>query len=219
MGGIFSYDSKLSKGFRTVMDAVIMNLLFIVCSLPVVTLGASAAALYSGIRELMRERKEEDSEKEPIRVFLKAFKEGFRTITALSAICTALIAALGYNLILVLVYHYSGLNAPVILSLIGLALIWVFWCSASLMHANFSCRFGLLCRNAFNLMFAYPIRAVVTAALLLLPPAVGLFNMYYLLMGMPVWILVYFSLSMMTVRLMWRRVFEKLKSVAVIEET
>ena len=46
MGGLFDYDSKLFQLLLRVSDLVALSLLSLLCSLPVITIGASTSALY-----------------------------------------------------------------------------------------------------------------------------------------------------------------------------
>ena len=46
MGGLFDYDSKLFQLLLRVSDLVALSLLWLLCSLPVITIGASTSALY-----------------------------------------------------------------------------------------------------------------------------------------------------------------------------
>ena len=41
MGGLFSYDSKLMQILNFIGDLIILNVLYLVCCLPVVTIGAA----------------------------------------------------------------------------------------------------------------------------------------------------------------------------------
>ena len=53
---LFKYDSALSNGLAHVVDLLILNILWIICSLPVITLGVSTAALYYSMIKLVREK-------------------------------------------------------------------------------------------------------------------------------------------------------------------
>ena len=48
----FSYESKPMQILMYIADLVILNVLFVLCSIPIFTIGASHAALYSAIRTL-----------------------------------------------------------------------------------------------------------------------------------------------------------------------
>ena len=115
---LFSYDSKFSQIMLKLCYGCYLNLLWIICSLPVFTAGAATAALYDVTLRLARE------EEPPLTSrFFKAFRENFRQATILWLILLgvgALLGADGYIL-----YRLSkGTTGvvPVVCTL-GLALI------------------------------------------------------------------------------------------------
>ena len=56
MGGLFDYDSKLFQLLLRVSDLVALSLLWLLCSLPVITIGASTSALYYTAMKLVCQR-------------------------------------------------------------------------------------------------------------------------------------------------------------------
>ena len=71
----FSSESPLFSKLNTLADLVLLNLLTILCSLPVVTAGASITALYYTMYKLRNQ------EAKLYRAFFKAFKENFKQAT------------------------------------------------------------------------------------------------------------------------------------------
>ena len=115
---LFSYDSKFSQIMLKLCYGCYLNLLWMVCSLPVFTAGAATAALYDVTLRIVRE------EDPPLTTrFFRAFRENFRQATILWLILLgvgALLGADGYIL-----YRLSkGTTGvvPVVCTL-GLALI------------------------------------------------------------------------------------------------
>ena len=117
---LFSYDSKFSQIMLKLCYGCYLNLLWMVCSLPVFTAGAATAALYDVTLRLARE------EEPPLTArFFKAFRENFRQATILWLILLGigvLLGADGYIL-----YHlYKGTTGMVsVICTLGLALIIV----------------------------------------------------------------------------------------------
>ncbi len=99
MKDFFSLDNPVSRFMTLVFDIALLSILFAVCSLPVVTFGASAAALYSVM--LRRVRNEEGA---ILKGFFQAFRENFRqgTIAGLIFIAINLLMFLDYRLISVI---------------------------------------------------------------------------------------------------------------------
>ena len=117
---LFSYDSKFSQIMLKLCYGCYLNLLWLVCSLPVFTAGAATAALYDVTLRIARE------EEPPLTTrFFKAFLENFRQATTVWLILLgigALLGADGYIL-----YHlYKGTAGMVsVICTLGLALIIV----------------------------------------------------------------------------------------------
>lgn len=97
MGRLFAVDGKLVTMLSKIADLVILNLLFLLCSLPVVTIGASSTALYGVTLKMARN---EDSY--PCSSFFRAFKENFKQATGIWA---GILAAAG---ILYFDFYFSG---------------------------------------------------------------------------------------------------------------
>ena len=74
----FSYESKFSHILLKLCWSCYLNLLWFICSLPIVTIGASTTALYYASLKLVRE---EDSSL--TRQFFRSFRENFKQATVL----------------------------------------------------------------------------------------------------------------------------------------
>lgn len=78
MKGIFSVESPLNKGLTVVADLMLVNFLFLLFSLPIVTIGASLTAMNSVTLKLTR--KEQPS---ILKNFWESFKENLKQATIL----------------------------------------------------------------------------------------------------------------------------------------
>lgn len=92
MEGIFSVDGKAFRFFDKMSDLVILNFLWLICSLPVVTIGASTTALYSVVIKMV---KDEDSY--VARSFFSSFRKNFRQSTIIWGILIAVVAVLYFD--------------------------------------------------------------------------------------------------------------------------
>lgn len=66
-------DSWIMRILTRIFDLIILNLLFIICSLPVITIGTSLSALYSVTLKMVR-----NEEGYIVRGFFKAYKENLK---------------------------------------------------------------------------------------------------------------------------------------------
>ena len=76
MNSIFSLDNPVWNFIGKLVDMLVLTVLWAVCSIPVVTLGASTTALYYVMLKLA-----EDKEGAIFQSFFRAFKENFRQAT------------------------------------------------------------------------------------------------------------------------------------------
>ena len=76
MNSLFNIDSPIMTFLSRVADLVILNILYVVCCLPIFTIGAATSALYY---QVMKMSKNEESY--AFRGFFKAFKDNFRKAT------------------------------------------------------------------------------------------------------------------------------------------
>lgn len=87
---LFDPNGALMGALGKLSDVVICNIMFCVACLPVVTIGASATALYSVMQDLIDDKLDEMV----FRAFWNAFRRNFRQATALWLICLAFLAFL-----------------------------------------------------------------------------------------------------------------------------
>lgn len=74
----FSYESRFSQLLLKLSDACLLNLLWLICSLPVFTVGASTTALYYCCLKIVR-----DEDRHVAATFFRAFRENFKQGTVL----------------------------------------------------------------------------------------------------------------------------------------
>ena len=93
---IFSSDGWFSRFFGTLGDIIIVNILFILCSIPIVTMGASMSAMYFTL--LKKQRTGENGG--VVKLFFKGFKDNFKqsTISWLLFLLISFIFTLDFNL-------------------------------------------------------------------------------------------------------------------------
>lgn len=106
---IFSYESKFSQIVFRISYACFLNLLWFVCSLPIVTLGASTAALYS-VTLKIAEKREGNIRKQ----FFAAFKENFKQATIVWLILLALGLLIAADIYVLMRLRNSSTGAPAI---------------------------------------------------------------------------------------------------------
>lgn len=122
---VFEQDSSLMRILARVFDLILLNSLFILFSLPVLTIGASLTATHYTALKMHRE------EGTVVKNFLKSFKENFRQSTLLWVVMILYVLVIAIDV--AIVYRLAG-GAPIYLRLIVLALmlyslfvgVWIF---------------------------------------------------------------------------------------------
>lgn len=157
--GIFSENSSLMQFLGKMGDLMILNLLFVICSLPLVTVGASLTALYRVT--ILRARGDESS---ILRLFWSAFRANFRQATFLELLMLVFAALACMDLYLL----YHGVAGEslliVILCLLPVAIYLMVHSYVYPLCAQFENTVEQTIKNAFILAVGHlPISLVVTA--------------------------------------------------------
>lgn len=116
MKKFFSDSNPLIRGLTKLADLMWLNALFIITSLPIITIGASATALYY---ETMRIVAGEESY--ITKDYFRAFKENFRQATVIWLISALLLTLFGYT------FYVTGKsqmeNAHIIMGIFGIPIV------------------------------------------------------------------------------------------------
>lgn len=107
MGNIFRWDSPLMRFMMLITNIIFLNLLWLLCCLPVVTAGAATTAMYYMIFQYITQQ--DDG---LIKPFFKAFKENFKMTTPVWIMHLLIGVALGAEMFYL--YQDSGLWLKVI---------------------------------------------------------------------------------------------------------
>lgn len=109
-------DNIVIRILTRVFDLILLNILWVICSLPVLTLGASTAALYSVMMKVVA-----NEEGYLIRGFLTAFKKNFKQSTIVWLILLAAGAVLGIDFMIM--GRLEGLPVKAGMVVIGAAVL------------------------------------------------------------------------------------------------
>ncbi len=155
----FNYDSPIMQFLSRVTDIIILNILFIVCSLPVITVGASATALYSVTLKMVK-----NEESYIFSSFFSAFKNNFKHSTV------SWLILLGTGIIIWVDYHVLSVSDGSLARIISAALIpvCVFLVLIALYIFPFIARFENTIRNSWKNAFLISIAQLPYTVLLLL---------------------------------------------------
>lgn len=175
------------KGMEKVGDLLLVNLLFVVCSLPVVTIGASATAMYYVLGRIRRQ------EGTVTKDFFRSFRENFRQATLYWGVLMLVALALYWNFRLI-----SGWTGT-LYSVMMVLLILVSWFAVSWgsvvfpLLSRFDNTSAATARNAGILVFAVPLRTLAAAAINALPVALAVFLPGVFALAAVLWLFCLFS--------------------------
>lgn len=157
MRRLFDMESPLMGFLFKVFDSIVLSVLWVLCSLPVVTIGASSAALYTAVLRCLRKE-----ESYLLRTFLGAFRENWKRSTLTWLVALAVLALLFLD---AMVFRFLLLGGDtlgnlywVILVLLCVAFTWTAYLCAYCARCSGSVRDVL--RISFQLMVLHPIRAL-----------------------------------------------------------
>ena len=88
MDRLFNMDNKFFTVMGRVADLIMLNVVFLICCLPIVTIGASLTALHYVTLKMTR-----NEESYIIRSFFKSFKQNFKQATVINLIMLAVAAS------------------------------------------------------------------------------------------------------------------------------
>lgn len=153
---MFKLDSPLMNFLNKVCDVMIINILVLICSIPIFTIGASLTAAYYMCFKMIR-----NEETYIIQGFFKAFKENFKqsTIMWLVIMAIGLVLAGDYKIILDSGLEFATWTRIAVLTvtvIVGLGVTFVFP-----MQARFSNTVKNTMKNAFLMALSHLPSAVL----------------------------------------------------------
>lgn len=150
MGKLFSPDGKVFAFLDAATDLVILSLLWLLCALPVVTIGTSTTSLYYVLFKKMQ-----GTSDQPVREFFRCFRQSFRSTVLLTLVFLAAAAVMALDgWILSAFFDVFG-KVPVYLLFVALILVLIVALYTFPLAAFFDDRNPVLIRNAFLISLRY----------------------------------------------------------------
>ncbi len=191
MNGIFSYNSKFFQTVLRASNMVLLNVLYLACCAPIITIGPAQA----GMLNAMRVFQDPDDDSSYFKAFFRGFRNGFGVIALINSVCLCLICAMLALLISIIYMDAIFENAPIALTFFLLVVILVFQFMAVAFHSRFQCSTWQIIRNTCYMILMHPIRAVLLAGLIWMPLLIAVLDPYIFLKVTPVWMFIYYSLG------------------------
>ena len=173
MGKLFDMDSPIMRFLGRVGDMLILNILVIICCIPVITVGAAFTAMHYVLLKMVR-----DEEGYLIRGFFKSFAQNFKQATLmwlLMLLVVAVYAADSY------IFGYSGVTFPRAL-IIAVIAIGITMLMVAMYVFPLLARFDNTIRNTFKnaavLTFANLPKTLLMALMYVLPLIIAYYSTY-----------------------------------------
>ena len=199
------YDSPISQLLMRIADLILLNVLYLLCSIPLFTIGAAQAGLYTAVKVMLD--KEDDTS--VFAAYWRGFKAGFGTITAAWGIVTLV-------LLFVVWFDVAAymLGLPLVILLIGGGIVYMYQIMLPAFHSRFGNNFKMLMRNTFFFIIAYPLQCIGVTLINLLPFILfAITDLYTVLGALPVFVMFYYSTAVMTSYMLLRKPFATLISM------
>lgn len=203
MGRLFDMDNKLFTALGKIADLIILNIIFLVCCIPVFTIGASITALYTVTLKAVK-----DEESYIIKSFLKAFKENFKQATPIWLIILVIGIVLGGD-IMIFPQLLSG-TALFAVRAFFMAMALVLFIMASYVfpiQSKFYNTIKNTLRNSLLMGIRHLPYTVLILVINLIPVIVFIMGGYVFYYGLLAYILVGFSLEAFINSYMFNRIF------------
>lgn len=212
---LFDMDNPVVRFMGRVGDLIVLNALFLVCSLPLVTVGASLTAMIKVIQGMLT-----GSEPGMIKTFFRAFRQNFRQATVVWLLLAALLAVMGYDFFLIGA-NFDGSLALGLRAAVGAVTVVVLAAAGYVfpLIARYENTLGRHLSNALILAVAKLPRTLCVTALNVLPAALAFFSMRVFLYSIAVWVLVGFAAVCWLDCLLLRGVLRQLESAPESEKT
>jgi len=171
MGRLFRPDSPAMRFMSNVADIVALNLVWLVCCLPVVTIGPACTAMCYVARGIA-------NGEGPVilRTFFRAFRENFRQSLAVFLILLVPVCLAAAYLLMAVSGGLDHIPVLKYLCYLSMVIVSVVCSYVYPLLAHFDNTVGNTLKNAFLLPLANPFLAAVAAALNLLPVLLLIIN-------------------------------------------
>lgn len=212
MSSIFSPDSGLMKILTRLSDWIILNMLFVISCIPVITIGAACTALYDCIQRI------HNSEGFGWKVYWKSFRRDFKKSTVLWLILVASGALIGYGL-----YFYMKTDASIGgIGKIVCIIVGIVWILASAwvfpIHAKYDNAPIQTIKNALLCGCMFLPQTVIAVLLNAVPLALWLLLTEVFVKMAVVWCMLWFSVAAAVIHGRFQKPFERMNPEQKPEE-
>lgn len=171
MGKLFDLDSPLMRGLNKVADLMLLNLLTLVCCIPVVTIGASMTACHYVALKILR-----NEEGYIWKEFFKSFKTNFKQATIVWMIALVVMIVLGLDFYIMTTNPDISIGYLVeVLLIVTVILLSFTMCWVFAMMAKFTNTLKATLKNSFALSVIRFPRTILMLICYAVPVVIAIF--------------------------------------------
>lgn len=200
MSSLFSYENKFMQVLMTLGDLIILNFLFLICSIPIVTMGAAQAGLYTAVRTIT----DKNDDTSPTKAFFRGFKSGFLKINLVWILFLAVIVAILYS------FFSLQPGFTKVMALIGFCIVAILETLTMMFHSRFDCTPLQLLRNSVLLFLAHPLRVIPATFLSWLSVLIALYDPNSFIAMGPVFLTLFISVTFLVAYALMYKPFKEL---------
>lgn len=200
MGRFFDIDSPMMRFLSKVADLMILNILMILCCIPVITAGAGIVGLHYVLLKMAR-----NEEGYIAKGFFKSFKENFKQATVIWLIVLAFIGIFIADWV---VFNFSVLQFPKVLKIV-LAVLFVLVYTVACYVFPLLARFENTISNTFRNAFFMAILNFPKTLLMLVVYAMPVAVLYFLPVATPLVFLFGFSVPAYLAAMLYSGIFKR----------
>ncbi|MEG2935177.1 MAG: DUF624 domain-containing protein [Clostridium sp.] len=207
MKQFFSMDNKFFSIMTRIADLLILNFLFLICSIPIITIGASVTALYSVTLKMTT-----NDETYMFRSFMKAFKDNFKASTIVWLIFITIGLVLSVDFYFANLFSASPIGSILRVVFTGLVILtflmisYVFPLVAQFYNTTFN-----YIKNSFLMAICHLPQTLVIFIINAIPIVCFLVGSYLLAFGTVFYFFLGFSLSAFINSFLFNKVFANYK--------
>jgi len=203
------YDNKIMRALTFLADLIVANILYLVCCLGIVTMGAAQSGLFTAIRAML-----DKNDGTPVsRAFFRGLRTGIGKVTILYALFEALLVMLVIATLSMIGAQKNGISTPIFLAPVAIFLCLMLMNMLTIFHSRFVCTLGQLLKNTFAGTIAFFLQTAALTLCMCLPVGIALFNIEWFIRLTPLWIMVYYSIAAMLGVVLMEKPFQKVESL------
>ncbi len=180
--GFLRFDSELMQEISRAADYVILNVLCVLCCIPVITVGAAVTAKYYVSMKMVR-----GEEPAVLKSYFKSFRDNFKQSTLLWILSLGITAFLALDWYMILKQEATSVNNAFRIALLILSiLVLLSTCCVFPIVARFHVTMKEAIRSAVLFSFIHPVKMVLVALSVGLPYYIGA---YYMEWFIAIWVI------------------------------